>query len=226
MKQGAHAEGGGNGANGGTASNYGAHAEGIATIAGGIGAHAEGNYTSALGDYSHAEGWATCANGQTSHAAGINAIASADYQFVWNGDKDHTKYNPYEYGALSGSFCIRPVNDLKGFYVNDKSMYDVVYKNNPLAGKSLAVVGDSFSLPIKSADAGGFREEDWVYTPYCKLIADANNMSLLANCSTSNLKMSTGTSGGTKAFSENGSSLTYNYLHFKQWLSSADYILF
>ena len=103
-------------------------------------------------------------------------------------------------------------------------MYDIVYKNNPLAGKSLVVVGDSISLPIKSAEAGGYREEDWVYTPYCKLIADANDM-FIANCSNSDLKMSTGTSGGSKAFSEDGSK-SYNYLHYKQWLSSADYIVF
>ena len=71
---GAHAEGLGTIAYGNTS-----HSEGVLTIASGEASHAEGVYTTASGDASHAEGDSTTASGYASHAEGDSTIASGDY---------------------------------------------------------------------------------------------------------------------------------------------------
>ena len=71
---GAHAEGLGTIAYGNTS-----HSEGVLTIASGEASHAEGDGSTASGDASHAEGESTTASGDFSHAEGSSTIALGDY---------------------------------------------------------------------------------------------------------------------------------------------------
>lgn len=62
-----------------TSYNFAQHAEGYATIAGGIASHAEGQATKAYGRNSHAEGLSTEAFGEECHTEGISTQAGGKY---------------------------------------------------------------------------------------------------------------------------------------------------
>lgn len=64
---------------GSTTGKYGAHAEGLSTVASESGAHAEGIITIASGEGSHAEGNNTNASGTASHTEGNSTLASGSY---------------------------------------------------------------------------------------------------------------------------------------------------
>lgn len=138
-----HAEGSHN-TSGGLAS----HTEGMYCFARGNRSHAEGTNASALGTESHAEGYYTKASGKTSHAEGqfthadgwcsntcgvrSRALSSHYTSFVWQGcniddiDKirwDLTGY--YESNAV-GSFNVKPVNGLSGFYIGKDNFIQCV----------------------------------------------------------------------------------------------------
>lgn len=101
----------------------GSHAEGSQTIASNKYAHAEGIKTAAYGVGSHAEGYNTFAKGEYSHAGGMNAYANDDHSYVWGG-----------YGAPPGlqaskgrgSFCVYPFYGVGGFFIDGKSLDDII----------------------------------------------------------------------------------------------------
>ena len=109
---GAHAEGLGTIAYGNTS-----HSEGVLTIASGEASHAEGVYTTASGDASHAEGDSTTASGYASHAEGIFTIASGSGQLAAG------KYN-----QRNNDFSIFVIGD--GTADDDASRSDIVRVNS------------------------------------------------------------------------------------------------
>ena len=111
-----HAEGNSTSASG----DY-SHAEGNSTSASGDYSHAEGSFTSAFGNYSHTEGFVTYAKGDGSHVAGINANATHDWSWCWNGDANRS------YSTSSdGSFCINPLSGLSGFYIGQQNLDQIL----------------------------------------------------------------------------------------------------
>lgn len=62
-----------------TSQNFAQHAEGYATIAGGVASHAEGQATKAYGRNSHAEGLSTEAFGEECHTEGVSTQAGGKY---------------------------------------------------------------------------------------------------------------------------------------------------
>ena len=88
------------------ATGYGAHAEGIGTIASGVGAHAEGHCTIASAD--------------GSHALGRHCIASNNFAHVWSGSGNG-------YGSHGiGTYNINPKNGLDGYYIGEKTLGQIV----------------------------------------------------------------------------------------------------
>lgn len=79
--------------------NYGAHAEGYETTAGGTGAHAEGYKTKAINDAAHAEGKSTIAEGPGTHAEGntITCYGIADHVEGTNNTLTNDPYYPNKY---------------------------------------------------------------------------------------------------------------------------------
>ena len=127
----------------------------------GIGAHAEGLQTSAYGNYSHVEGAATKTYAPYSHAGGFSSqtLFDHDYAYAWNGD-----------GAVSsmykshgpGTFNINPLDGIKGFYIGESTLYDIMTTKadkatHPTAGNlaALTAVGDLADSGKKPSD---FRE--------------------------------------------------------------------
>lgn len=79
--------------------NYGAHAEGYETTAGGTGTHAEGCKTKAVSTGAHAEGKSTIAEGNGAHAEGNNTTCYgiADHVEGTNNILTNTPYYSNEY---------------------------------------------------------------------------------------------------------------------------------
>ena len=136
------------------------HAEGDSTFAGKMASHAEGQGSVANGHYSHAEGrktyvdnsaqaahaegYMTSAYGAYSHAAGTYSNAADDCSWCWNG-LSSTKY----FSQGFGTFCINPVSGINGFYINDKSLSDILSSNSNIYiadEETLSLSGNKFSV--------------------------------------------------------------------------------
>ncbi len=61
------------------ATSFGAHSEGVNTLASGLASHAQGKQTSATTFYAHSEGYLTLASAQSSHAQGEQTSATTVY---------------------------------------------------------------------------------------------------------------------------------------------------
>ena len=148
-----------------TASEMYSHAEGAMTTASNAYAHAEGFASYATNLASHSEGYGTSANGMFSHTAGIYSNAVDDCSWCWNG-LSSTKYLSKGFGT----FCINPANGIDGFYINDKSLSDILSSNSNIYiadEETLSLSGNKFSVKpnvfaeISAVNLSSCKKESW-----------------------------------------------------------------
>lgn len=103
--------------------NYGAHAEGYETIAGGTGAHAEGYKTKAIHAAAHAEGKSTTAEGPGTHAEGNNTICYGIADHV-EGTNNTLTNDPYYSSTYCGSHIEGSKNNIENAAYSHIEGYD------------------------------------------------------------------------------------------------------
>lgn len=83
-----------------------------------------------------AAGWRLSANANYSQALGFKSQTSAshDFSFAWNGDDQSYSVLGEDYYTShgKGTFNINPLSGVRGFYIGDKSLQDIVNDIDPL----------------------------------------------------------------------------------------------
>lgn len=178
------------------------HAEGYASIAGGVGSHAEGSNTTASGNYSHAEGVGTTASGYGTHAEGLGTTASGNYSHaegsitIASGLNSHVGGQSYQIGnevIASGISSFNHSTTTAGNTSYALGNYSAILGgvNNNVYGERSVVLGGTGITGLSG---------DTVYVPKIEIIETTNQIVMVD--AVTGLRNSIVLSGGTFVITE------------------------
>jgi len=183
-----------------SATNSGAHAEGAFSLASGPYSHAQGTRTTGSFDYAHAEGEGSLASGYASHAEGYYTIGSNDYSHAeGNGS---TASGQYSHAEGNGSIASGVASHTEGYQTTASGIYSHAEGNGSTASGQY-----SHAEGYQTTASGNRSHAEGQTTTASNQGAHAEGLSTTASGQYSHAEGSGTTSSGSRSHAEGQNTL-------------------